>query len=604
MLRLLKYLKGVWIEVAVTIVLLIAQVMLQLRIPNEMSQVSKYISLMQNPLYKDVALRQIWEMGGRMLLLSVGNVLVAVLVSYSTARLSTLYGRNLRTAIFRKVTDFSVAEYDQFGISSLITRTSNDVVQMQQIIMLGLRIGVTSPVTIIVAIFYTLGLNIKLMVILLFSIPLVLLLLGFIGIKVMPLMKVWQAKIDRSTLVLRENLTGVRVIRAFAREKEESVRYDEANRDLTRVTIKANRWMSVMMPGLNIIMNFSYLAIFFTGFYQFDGKSAATAFDTLSQIMSVAQYSLQIMMALLMVAMIFVFLSRSKVSAIRINEILDSSPTVLDPEKPVELDQASCRGQLEFRDVSFSFPGASEPTVSHVSFTAKKGQTTAIIGSTGSGKSTIVNLIPRLYDATEGQVLVDGLDVRELRQKDLRNLIGFVPQKALLFSGTIKDNLLFGNEKATDEEIDKALEVAQAKHFITKKEKGLDSEVSQSGKNFSGGQKQRLAIARALCKKTEIYVFDDSFSALDFKTDVKVRHALKGYTKDATVVIVGQRVSSILDADNIIVLDEGKVVGQGKHQDLLRSCEIYQEIVRSQLDPEEVENTIRLSQLVDQERGE
>lgn len=600
----MKYLKGVWIEVFVTIALLVAQVMLQLRIPNEMSQVSVYIGQMADPLLRDLALQQIWEMGGRMLLLTVGNVLVAVLVSYTTSRLSTIYGRNLRTAIFRKVTTYSVAEYDQFGISSLITRTSNDVVQMQQIIMMGLRIGVTSPVTIIVAIFYTLGLNIDLMIILLFSIPLVLLLLGFIGIKVLPLMKVWQSKIDRSTLVLRENLTGVRVIRAFAREKEETVRYDEANRDLTRVTIKANRWMSLMMPGLNLIMNFSYLAIFFTGFYQFDGQSSVTAFGTVSEIMSVAQYSLQIMIALLMVAMIFVFLSRSRVSAIRINEVLDSKPTIHDPENPVEFTEAKVHGQLEFKNVTFSFPGASQPTIQNVNFTAKRGETTAIIGSTGSGKSTIVNLIPRLYDATEGQVLIDGIDVREVRQKELRDRIGFVPQKALLFSGTVEDNLLFGNENASGEELDRALEVAQAKHFISKKDHGIKTEVSQGGKNFSGGQKQRLAIARALCKKAEIYVFDDSFSALDFKTDVKVRHALKGYTSDATVIIVGQRVSSILDADNIIVLDDGQVAGQGTHSELLKSCKIYQEIVRSQLDPEEVENTIKLTREVGQERGE
>lgn len=596
MIKLLKYAKPVLVEVILTIILITAQVVLQLRIPNEMKDVSAYIAVGDT--------RAIWEMGGRMLLLSVGALLIAILVSISATKVGSQFGRNLRNAVFKKVSSFSVEEYDKFGVSSLITRTSNDVQQIQQIVIMGLRIGIQAPLTILVSIIYSSSIDLSLMLVLLVSIPIMLGVIGLVGFLVMPLMKVWQSKIDRSTLVLRENLTGVRVIRAFACEGEERKRYDEANRDLTRVTIKANRIMTVMMSTLPLVMNGTYLGVFIVGFAGLNNVSAAQFADSLSSIMVVAQYSLQIMSSVLMVAMIFVFYTRSKVSASRINEVLTSQNLILDPANPSSLKDAKIRGQLEFRNVSFYFPGAEEATLENISFVAKKGETTAIIGSTGSGKSTIVNLIPRFFDATHGSVLIDGVNVKDIRQKELREHIGFVPQKALLFSGTIKENLKYGNENASDEDLMVAAEVARAKHFILKKDKGFDSEVSQGGKNFSGGQKQRLCIARALVRKAEVYVFDDSFSALDFKTDVQVRHALKDYTKDSTVIIVGQRVASIMDADNIIVLNEGKIVGQGTHYDLLSSCSVYQEIVRSQLDPEEVENTIKLTQKVREEGGE
>ncbi|HBD06224.1 MAG TPA: multidrug ABC transporter ATP-binding protein [Firmicutes bacterium] len=595
MLKLIRYLKPVILEVIISVILIVAQVMLQLRIPNEMADVSQYIAA------KDT--QSIWEMGGRMLLLCLGTLLISIIISFTTSRIGSYFGRELRTEIFKKVTSFSVAEYDKFGVSSMITRTTNDVQQVQQIFMMGLRILVQAPAMIVISVIYASRLNMKLMTVLLVSIPIILIFIVIIAVIVFPLMRTWQSKIDRSTLVLRENLTGVRVIRAFVREEEESKRYDAANRDLTRVTIKANRVMSLLFPGISLIMQFTYLAIFFTGFMDFDNKSAVVVFSSISSIMSVAQYTLQIMMAILMVSMIFVFVARSKVSADRINEILNSKSNLINPESPIDLDKTELNGQVEFKHVSFAFPGAQEKSLYDISFTAKKGETTAIIGSTGSGKSTIINLIPRFYDATEGEVLVDGINVKDLDEIQLRQHIGFVPQKALLFSGTIKDNLRFGNN-ATDEEIEKAAEIAQAKHFISKKENGFDSQVTQGGKNFSGGQRQRLCIARALAKNAEIYVFDDSFSALDFKTDVKVRHALKKYTKDSTVIIVGQRVSSIMDADNIIVLDEGKIVDQGSHEDLLMRCSVYQEIVKSQLDQDEVENTIRMNKKIKEEKEE
>ena len=586
MIKLMRYLRTVIVEIVITIVLIIAQAMLQLRIPNEMSDVSKYIAAGDT--------EAIWLMGGRMLILCLGTLAISLIIAVATSKIGSAFGKNLRNEIFKKIMSYSTAEYDQFGVSSMITRTTNDVQQVGQIYTMGLRILVQAPATIIISLVYASRIDMKLMLVLLVAIPIIVVFLVVIAVIVFPLMKVYQSKIDRSTLVLRENLTGVRVIRAFVREKEESVRYDKANRDLTHITIKINRITAVIFPGISLIMQFAYLAIFFTGFYNFNNTYYLEAFQNVSSIMTIAQYTLQILMSILMVAMIFIFIARSKVSATRINQVLDKSSSIESPANPISLSSTDRVGEIEFKNVSFTFPGAQEESLHDISFKAKKGETTAIIGSTGSGKSTIINLIPRFYDATSGEVLVDGINVKDLDLKELRDHIGFVPQKALLFTGTIRDNLKFGGTNVKDEDVEKAIEIAQAKHFISNKEKGLDSRVSQGGKNFSGGQKQRLCIARALAKNAEIYVFDDSFSALDFKTDVKVRHALKGHTKDSTVLIVGQRVSSIMDADNIIVLDDGKIVDQGTHSQLLDRCSVYQEIVRSQLDQDEVDNTLRM----------
>ncbi len=586
MIKLMRYLRPVIVEIVITIVLIIAQAMLQLRIPNEMSDVSKYIAAGDT--------EAIWLMGGRMLILCLGTLAISLIIAVATSKIGSAFGKNLRNEIFKKIMSYSTAEYDQFGVSSMITRTTNDVQQVGQIYTMGLRILVQAPATIIISLVYASRIDMKLMLVLLVAIPIIVVFLVVIAVIVFPLMKVYQSKIDRSTLVLRENLTGVRVIRAFVREKEESVRYDKANRDLTHITIKINRITAVIFPGISLIMQFAYLAIFFTGFYNFNNTYYLEAFQNVSSIMTIAQYTLQILMSILMVAMIFIFIARSKVSATRINQVLDKSSSIESPANPISLSSTDRVGEIEFKNVSFTFPGAQEESLHDISFKAKKGETTAIIGSTGSGKSTIINLIPRFYDATSGEVLVDGINVKDLDLKELRDHIGFVPQKALLFTGTIRDNLKFGGTNVKDEDVEKAIEIAQAKHFISNKEKGLDSRVSQGGKNFSGGQKQRLCIARALAKNAEIYVFDDSFSALDFKTDVKVRHALKGHTKDSTVLIVGQRVSSIMDADNIIVLDDGKIVDQGTHSQLLDRCSVYQEIVRSQLDQDEVDNTLRM----------
>lgn len=610
MFKLFRYLKSVWVEVVITIVFLMLQVWLQLQLPNTMADVSKYINIMTiNPstseAYKE-ALKDIWIMGGKMLAYALGVTVTAIIVGYTSSRISTIFGQKLRNDIFKKVTSFSINDYDKFGTSSLITRTTNDVQQIQMVIFMGLRIIVSAPLTVILAIIYASQLDMSLMIVLLVSVPIVLIVTTIIGVLVMPLMKKMQTKVDRVTLVLRENLTGVRVIRAFNRENDESQKFDVANKDLTNVTVKTNRIFSIMTPSISIVMNLTFLAIFMIGFYNFNGQSVNVLSTQVSAIMSIAQYSLQIMSSLLMVVMIFVFITRAQVSAARINAVLETSGENIDSnESSISLNNNS-KCELEFNDVIFSYPDASLPTLEHISFKAAAGETIAFIGSTGSGKSTLINLIPRLYDVSSGSITLNGVNVNDIELNQLRKKIGFVPQKSLLFTGTIKENLLYGNPNASDEDIENAIKVAQAKKFINEKEKGLNESVSQGGTNFSGGQKQRLAIARALVRKADVYIFDDSFSALDFKTDVKVRSALKKYTKDSLVIIVGQRVSSIMNADKIIVLDEGKVVGQGTHSELLNSCQVYQEIVKSQLDPDEVKNTISLSNKIDneEERGE
>ncbi|HOC80885.1 MAG TPA: ABC transporter ATP-binding protein [Bacilli bacterium] len=410
----------------------------------------------------------------------------------------------------------------------------------------------------------------------------------------MPLFKKLQVAIDDVTKVLRASLTGVRVVRAFNQEEKEKTRFSKVNRNLTNLITKVGRTMSFASPLISIFFDLTYFAIFLFGFAIIDGTANDARLDN---ILVTSQYAMHIMMSFLMFSMLLINIPRAGVSARRINQVLDTKIIIKDPDSPLEITSKDY-GHVRFEDVTFAFPDSQVPTLQNITFEAKPGQVTAIIGSTGSGKSSIINLIPRFYDVSKGRVLVDGVDVRDYIQKDLRDKIGFVPQQALLFSGTIRDNMNFGKPNSTDEEIRSALEVAQAARFVSKKENGFEAEVSQGGKNFSGGQKQRLAIARALIKKPEIYIFDDSFSALDFKTDIRLRTALKQYTKQASVIIVAQRVSSIMDADNILVLNEGKIVGQGKHQELLKKCQVYQEIVFSQMDESEIKRTLEIKKQV------
>jgi ATP-binding cassette subfamily B protein len=558
-------------------------------------QIPRNVGLITNLVLADEPTSEILVTGLWMLALSLGVIGLAIGNALLNSSIATGFAKNVRDAVFQKVNQLSLSEFEKFGTSSLITRTTNDVQQIQGIFLFGLRIIITTPVTLVTAITLTLGTNPLLVFVFAVSVPVIFIAIGITFKIASPLFEKVQKKLDQLTLVLRENLTGVRVVRAFNQEKKEAKRFADANEDLTQTNMTVSRTMSYLNPFVSLIFDLTYLSIFFVGFATFDGQALVLGDVNVAfgDILSTAQYSSTLMFSLLMLAAILIMLPRARASAKRINEVLDTHSSIVDPAKPMTSKMNT--GKVEFKDVVFQFKDAQQPTLRNISFTAKPKQVTAIIGSTGSGKSSIINLIPRFFDVSAGAVLIDEVDVREMKQTDLRNKIGFVPQQALLFTGSVKQNLTFGKPNATDEEIWQALEVAQADHFIKKYPEQLNVQVSQTGKNFSGGQKQRLSIARALVKKPEIYVFDDAFSALDYKTDIRLRNRLKSYTNSATVIIVAQRVSTIIDADHIVVLHEGQIVGQGKHQALLTSCEIYKEIVYSQLDPEEVEKTLALT---------
>jgi len=588
MIKIFRFVLPLWKRLILISIGFAAMAFLQLQIPRN-------VGLITNLVLADEPTSEILVTGLWMLALSLGVIGLAIGNALLNSSIATGFAKNVRDAVFQKVNQLSLSEFEKFGTSSLITRTTNDVQQIQGIFLFGLRIIITTPVTLVTAITLTLGTNPLLVFVFAVSVPVIFIAIGITFKIASPLFEKVQKKLDQLTLVLRENLTGVRVVRAFNQEKKEAKRFADANEDLTQTNMTVSRTMSYLNPFVSLIFDLTYLSIFFVGFATFDGQALVLGDVNVAfgDILSTAQYSSTLMFSLLMLAAILIMLPRARASAKRINEVLDTHSSIVDPAKPMTSKMNT--GKVEFKDVVFQFKDAQQPTLRNISFTAKPKQVTAIIGSTGSGKSSIINLIPRFFDVSAGAVLIDEVDVREMKQTDLRNKIGFVPQQALLFTGSVKQNLTFGKPNATDEEIWQALEVAQADHFIKKYPEQLNVQVSQTGKNFSGGQKQRLSIARALVKKPEIYVFDDAFSALDYKTDIRLRNRLKSYTNSATVIIVAQRVSTIIDADHIVVLHEGQIVGQGKHQALLTSCEIYKEIVYSQLDPEEVEKTLALT---------
>ena len=588
MIKIFKYVLPLWKRLVLISFGFSAMAFLQLQIPRN-------VGIITNLVLADQPTNEILMTGLWMLTLSLGVIALAIGNALLNSSIATGFAKNVRDAVFLKVNQLSLTEFEKFGTSSLITRTTNDVQQIQGIFLFGLRIIVTTPVTLITAISLTLGTNPLLVFVFAVSVPVIFIAIGITFSIASPLFEKVQKKLDQLTLVLRENLTGVRVVRAFNQEKKEAARFAKSNEDLTQTNMLVSRTMSYLNPFVSLVFDLTYLSIFFVGFATFDGQSLAIGDVNIAfgDILSTAQYSSTLMFSLLMFAAILIMLPRARASAKRINEVLDTHSSIVDPNKPKT--SKTNQGRVEFKNVVFQFKDAQQPTLRNISFTAKPKQVTAIIGSTGSGKSSIINLIPRFFDVSTGQVLIDDVDVKDMKQTDLRAKIGFVPQQALLFTGTVKHNLSFGKPNATDEDIWQALEVAQADHFIKKYPEQLNVQVSQTGKNFSGGQKQRLAIARALVKKPEIYVFDDAFSALDYKTDIRLRNRLKSYTNSATVIIVAQRVSTIIDADHIVVLHEGEIVGQGTHQALLTSCSIYKEIVYSQLDPEEVEKTLALT---------
>lgn len=527
--------------------------------------------------------RYVLNAGLKMLGLAAIAMAAAISVTFLSSRVAAGLGRDLRSNVYKKVISFSSSEMNKFSTASLITRSTNDIQQVQMFMTMLFRIVLYAPILGIGGLIKVLNTESSMTWILAVGVGAILVVILVLFTVAMPRFKKLQTLIDRINMVTREILTGIPVIRAFSAEKHEEERFEEANTNLTRTNLFVNRCMTFMMPVMMLIMNSLTVLIIYSGAHGIDAGKLQVG-----DMMAFIQYAMQIIMSFLMISMVSVIMPRASVSANRIHEVLDMEPEIQNPVQPVRPEE-SRRGEVTFEHVTFAYPGAEEEVLSDISFTAQKGETVAFIGSTGSGKSTLVNLIPRFYDVTGGSIAIDGVDIRNMDLKDLRDRIGYVPQKGVLFSGTIDSNLRYGKDDASKEEVEKAAEVAQAAEFIYNKEEGIDAPIAQGGTNVSGGQKQRLSIARAIVKNPEVYIFDESFSALDYKTDATLRKALKAYTADATTLIVAQRISTILRADQIIVLDDGKVAGKGTHRELLESCEVYQQIARSQLSEEELE---------------
>lgn len=574
MVKLFRFLRPyLWLLFWVMLVLF-AQSIAELYLPTLMAEVVNNGMMKGDTSY-------IWKYGSYMLIVALVGSFCSIIGSYLSSIIGMGFGRDVRAGVFSRVESYSLNEFDRIGTASLITRTTNDIIQVQTLVIMGLRFMVFAPIMCVGGIIMAYSKDKQLTLILAVVLPVMLLLIGILAKYIVPLFKAMQVKLDKVNLVLRENLTGIRVIRAFNRLARENKRFEAANRDLTDNAIRVNKIMAMVQPVMMVIMNLTSVAIIWFG-----GHRISQNMMQVGDMMAFLQYAMQVMFSIIMVTIMFVMVPRAQASAARVNEVLDMAPGITDP--PQGAQTGGWKGHVEFQDVTFSYPGAELPAVSNISFTAFPGEVTAIIGGTGSGKSTLINLIPRFYDVDSGAVLVDGVDVRQMSQRDLRARIGFVPQTPVLFSGTVSENIRYGKADATDEEIAYAAKIAQAEEFIAAMKDGYDSKVAQGGTNLSGGQKQRLSIARALVRKPGIYILDDSFSALDFKTDARLRAALRKETTASTVIIVAQRVGTVMDADRIIVLDEGRIEGMGRHKDLMESSVVYREIVSSQLSEEEI----------------
>ena len=582
MLKLFKYLKPyIWLIIPL-IILIYLQVMANLSLPDLMAKIvdNGIIGGDMNAIIKN---------GLIMLGVTLGGGIAAVGVGFLSARTATGFARDVRQKVFKKVEGFSIVEFNKFSTASLITRSTNDIQQIQSTTLMILRLVIMAPLMAIGGLQKAMENAPDLSWIIAVAVVSLLVVIIVLFVAALPKFKLLQKMVDKLNLVTRENLTGLRVVRAFNKEKTEENKFNDANTDLMKLNLTVNRMMIIMQPFMNLIMNMALIAIVWFG-----AHLVSERLIDVGNMMAFMQYATQVIMSFLMISMLFIMIPRASVSAKRVNEVIDTDISIKDPEESKKVKKAPGRGsgRVEFRDVTFTYPDAEAPVLSGVNFTAEPGQTTAIIGSTGSGKSTLIDLIPRFYDVSAGQILIDNVDIRDQNLPDLYSQIGYVPQKGVLFSGSIKSNVAYGNPVASAEEIENAIKVSQSKDFVQKKEDGVNASISQGGANVSGGQKQRLSIARALAVKPKVYIFDDSFSALDFKTEAKLKKELKKETKNKTVLIVAQRISTIINADKIIVMNEGRIVGEGTHQELLKNNSVYQEIASSQLSEEELKDSV------------
>ncbi len=584
MFRLLKRLKTAeWLQALVSLVFIVAQVWLDLKLPDYMSEITR-LTQMQGS-----AMGDIWLAGGKMLLCALGSVVSAVIVGFFAARIAASFSQRLRSQLFSRVDSFSMEEINRFSTDSLITRSTNDITQVQMLITMGLQMIVKAPIMVVWAVLKIAGKGLEWSMATGVTVLIMISVISVMMVLVLPKFRMMQTLTDNLTRVTRENLTGLRVVRAYNAEPYQEKKFEAANGELTATQLYTNRGMAVMMPIISTLMSGLTLAIYWIGAGLINNAGMADRLTLFSNMVVFSAYAMQVILSFMMLVMIFVLWPRASVSAKRINEVLETTPSIQDGARTE--GEAGKAGEIEFRNVSFRYPGAADDVLCGINFTAARGETVAFIGSTGSGKSTLINLIPRFYDATAGEVLVDSVNVRDYTQEALHNKIGYVPQKAVTFRGTVASNIGYGENgqtPATEAEIQRAMQIAQGADFVGQMEGKYDAEIAQGGANLSGGQKQRLAIARAVARKPEIYIFDDSFSALDYKTDRALRSALRRETAGVTSLIVAQRIGTILDADKIIVLDEGQIAGTGTHKELLKTCAIYQEIAMSQLSEEEL----------------
>ena len=574
--HILRIFSGYWLIFIILVGFTYAMVMANLWLPDKMSEI------VNNGIIKQ-DMPAIWHNGLAMILVTAAGGLCSIVIGFLAARIATGMAQKLRTELFERVESFALADFNKFSTASLITRSTNDIQQIQMTSILLLRLALMAPIMAIGGLQKAIHNAPNLSWIIALAVSVLLVVIAVLFVTAVPRFKKLQTLVDKLNLVTRENLVGLKVIRAFHNEKIEQKKFQQANAELNKMNLFVNRLMMLLDPIMTLVMNFSSVAIVWFGAHLISSGNLQ-----IGNMMAFLEYAMQVIISFLLLSMVFIMVPRAAVSVKRVGEVLDTLPSIVDPTSPQQLpDDAT--GKIEFKDVTFTYPDADLPVLSSINFTAEPGQTTAFIGSTGSGKSTLINLIPRFYDVSAGQILLDGVDIRNLKLEDLYDQIGYVPQKGVLFSGTIASNIKYGNAKASQKLVDKSAKIAQAAEFISELKNGYKNEIAQGGSNVSGGQRQRLSIARAIAVEPNVYIFDDSFSALDFKTDAKLRLALAKETKHKTVLIVGQRINTIMSADKIIVLDEGKIVGQGTHQELMRNCQVYQEIAASQLSEDDLQ---------------